>query len=142
MRKVYFLVILFLILAIFLNGCGVVTPPIPGEDQEERVKGTVNGYWSALSNRQYELAKSYCVLNGDAYNLAKEYQDIPYIGSSTLTFKVYFNYIEINGNNAKANINLTLTATVCFTDICATESETLYNYSMYLKKISGTWKLK
>ena len=67
---------------------------------------------------------------------------MPYFGSSTLTFNAYFSYIEINGNNAKANIDLTLTATVCFGDICSDASETLYNYSMYLTEINGAWKLK
>ena len=133
-------VVIFLILV--LVSCAGVIPTIPDEYQEEKVKGIIINYWLALSNRQYELAKTYCVPYGNAYQAAEEYQDMPYIGSSTLTFNVYFNYIKINGNNAKANFNLTLIATVCFEDICSSASEKLYNCSIYLSKISGDWKLK
>jgi hypothetical protein len=139
MKRKYFLIILVLVLAMFLSGCsGVVTPAT----DEAKVKSVIQDYWLALSNRQYELAKTYCILNGKFYLLAEEYQDMSYLGSSTLTFNAYFNYIEINANNAKANIDLALTATVCFEDICSDASEILYNYSMYLTKIGGAWKLK
>lgn len=130
---------LFLILAIFLSGCGGIVTP---DTSEAQIEGTVNDYWLALSNRQYELAKSYCILNGEFYYLAEQYQDMPYIGSSTIRFIPYFNWIEVTGNNAKANINLTIIATVCFADVCSTGSETLYNYPIYLARISGDWKLK
>jgi hypothetical protein len=137
MKRKILLVVLFLILAIFLSGCGssgIVT-------DEVKVKNVIQDYWFALSNRQYELAKTYCILNGIYYLNVEEYQDISYVGSSTWTFEPYFNYIEITGNNAKANINLTSTVTVCFGDICSDESETIYNWSMHLTKISGAWKL-
>ena len=130
---------IFIVLLVFtLVGCSINIPEIT---QEIEVNIIVTKYWLAISDRQYESAKSYCILNGDAYNLAKEYQDVPYIESSILTFEPCFNYTEINGNNAKVNINLTLTATICFEDICSSESETLNNYSMYLTKIGGIWKL-
>lgn len=142
MKKKYFLVILFLILAIFLTSCSVVTTVIPGINQEERVKGVVTSYWSALSNRQYWLAKSYCILYGEFYYLAEQYQGIPYLGSSTIRFIPYFNWIEVTGNNARTNINLTVISTICFGNICSTGSETLYNYPMHLAKIGGAWKLR
>jgi len=131
---------LALILAIFLSGCGSSGIVTPATD-EAKVKSVIQDYWFALSNRQYELAKTYCILNGIYYLNVEEYQDIPYVESSTWTFKPYFNYIEITGNNAKANINLTSTVTVCFGDTCSDESETIYNWSMHLTKISGAWKL-
>jgi uncharacterized protein YceK len=142
MRKIYFLVILFLILAIFLSGCSIVTTVIPGINQEERVKGVVNSYWSALSNRQYGLAKSYCILHGEFYYLAEQYQGMPYIGSSTIRFIPYFNWTGVTGNNAKTNINLTVIVTICYGNTCSSGSETLYNYTIYLAKIGGAWKLK
>lgn len=141
MRSKILVVSLVMVLILALVGCGgIVTPDV--DVDETKVKGVINNYWLALSNRQYGLAKSYCILNGEFYRLAEEYQNMPYIGSSTVTFTPYVNWIEITGNNAKTNINLTVTATVCFGDICATESETLYNYSIYLARIGGTWKLK
>ncbi|PKP61314.1 hypothetical protein CVT91_03465 [Candidatus Atribacteria bacterium HGW-Atribacteria-1] len=140
MKRKYFFVVLFLILAMFLVGCsggGIVSPAT----DEAKVKSVIQDYWFALSNRQYELAKTYCILNGKYYLAVEEYQDIPYVGSLTWTFEPYFNYVEITGNNAKANINLTSTVTVCFGDICSDESETIYNWSMHLTKIGGAWKL-
>jgi hypothetical protein len=50
-----------LVLAVFLSGCSGVTIPSPDVNQEEEIKEVVNGYWSALSNRQYSLAKNYCM---------------------------------------------------------------------------------
>ena len=143
MKRKYFLIVLFLVLAIFLSGCaggGIVTPSV--DVDETKVKGIINNYWLALSNRQYGLAKSYCILNGEFYRLAEEYQSMPYIGSSTVTFTPYVNWVEITGNSAKANINLTVTVTFCFDGNCSSGSETLYNYSIYLDRVSGAWKLK
>lgn len=67
---------------------------------------------------------------------------MPYFGSTTVVFTSYINWVKITGNNATANIDLTITVTVCFEDICSDASETLYNYPMYLTKINGVWKLK
>ena len=142
MKRKYFLVVLFLILAIFLSGCSVITTVIPGINQEKRVEGVVNSYWLALSNRQYGLAKNYCLFNGEFYYLAEQYQGMPYFGSSTIRFIPYFNWIEVTGNNARTNINLTVVATFCYGSICSSGSETLYNYTMYLAKVGGGWKLK
>ena len=111
--------VIFLVLS--LIGCsGVVTPPL--HDKEE-ILILVNNYLLALSNREYELAKTYCIPNGNAYQAVEVYQNIPYLDSSTLIFTAYLNYIEVYGINAEININLTLTATVCFGDICSSESE-------------------
>ena len=60
MRRKYFLVILFLILAIFLTGCGVA-PGIPEWMSAEEV---IYNYWQAIINRQYVLAKWYCIIGG------------------------------------------------------------------------------
>ena len=144
MKRKYIFVVLFLILAMFLVGCsgdGIPTTPGISITDEAKVKSVIQDYWLALSNRQYELAKSYCILYGEYYFLVEELQDIFYVGSSTWTFEPYFNYVEITGNNAKANINLTSTVTVCFGDICSDESETIYNWSMHLTKSNGVWKL-
>lgn len=142
MKRKCFFVILFLILAIFLSGCSGVTTPILEVNQEEVVKEIVANYWIALSNRQYELAKTYCVPNGKAYQAVEEYQSMPYFGSITIVFTSYINWVEITGNNATVNTNITINVTVCFEDICSDESETLYNYSMDLTKSNGAWKLK
>ena len=73
MKKKYLLSVLaiFLILALtgcgpnFLNGCG-------GSMQAEQ---TAWDYWRAITNRQYELAKFYCVPGGIWYNKVDEWEE-------------------------------------------------------------------
>ena len=144
MKRKWFFVILFLVLAIFVSGCsggGIITPAT-GENQKEEIKAIVTNYWLALSNREYELAKTYCVPNGKAYQAVEEYQSMPYLESSTLTWTPYFNSIIITGNNANVNMDITLIVTVCFENICSDASETLRNFFMYLTITNGIWKLK
>jgi len=140
MKKNILLSAFVIFLVLVLIGCSGIIPP-PLHDKEE-ILILVNNYLLALSNREYELAKTYCIPNGNACQAVEVYQNIPYLGSSTLIFTAYLNYIEIYGIDSEININLTLTATVCFGDICSNESETLNNYPMYLTKIDGIWKLK
>jgi hypothetical protein len=142
MKKQKIILIGMIILVLLLIGCSGTTPIIPSVNQEEQIKEVVNGYWSALSNRQYSLAKSYCIKNGQFYNAVEEYQNMPYFGSTIRTWNPYINWVKITGNNATANVNITLTVTICFDDICSTESETIYNFPMDLIKLSGNWELK
>lgn len=141
MRNRLLLLIFIIFLTFALIGCsGIITPPLL--DNEEKILIIVNDYWLALSNREYELAKTYCILNGNAYQAVEEYQDMPYFESSTMIWTCYFNDVEVNGNSAEMNINLSLTVTFCFDEICSSESETINNVTMYLTKVNGIWKLK
>jgi len=141
MKKKYFFVISFLVLAIFLVGCSGATTPVLDVDQEEEIKDIIANYWSALSDRQYSLAKSYCIPYGNAYYAVEEYQNNFDYSYATLNWNVYINWVAVTGNNAIANVDLTLNVTVCFEDICSDENETLNNYSMYLIKSNEAWKL-
>lgn len=138
MKKKILLSVFVMFLLFALVGCsGMITPPL---HNAENILTTVDNYLLALSNREYELAKTYCIPNGNAYQMVEGYQDAPYLASSTLIFTAYLNYVETIGNNSEVNINLTLTATVCFEDICSSESETINNFSMHLTKINDIWK--
>ncbi|MGE4412432.1 MAG: hypothetical protein AB7E45_01885 [Candidatus Caldatribacteriota bacterium] len=141
-KQKIFLSMLILLLTLTILGCSSNNPVIPNMNQEEEIKAIVNNYWSALSNRQYSLAKSYCVTNGNFYTLAEEYQNMPYLESSTIEFNANINWVEITGNIATVNTNITIIVIVCFEDICADDSETLNNFSMELIKTGGEWKLK
>ena len=133
-RIIFSVFIVFLILA--LVGCGITTPSISDVNE---IKETVNNYWLALSNKQYGLAKIYCITYGDAYYAIEEYQNLFDYDYITLNWTPYINYVEINGNEAIVNIDIALVVTVCFGDICSTESEILYDYPMYLIKIDDIW---
>lgn len=59
-KKILLLVfVVFLILA--LTGCTMVPP---GESLESMAEESVYSYWQAIINRQYELAKFYCIPDG------------------------------------------------------------------------------
>ena len=138
MRNKLLVVGLIMSLVLALVGCGIVSDV----NQKEEVKEVVNNYWLALSNKQYELAKTYCISYGDAYYAVEDYQSLSDYDYVTINWTIYINWVNIIGNKATANMRLTLNVIVCFEDICSTQTETLYNYSMYLTKISGIWKLK
>lgn len=137
MKREYFLVTLFLILTIFLTGCSV-----PGINQEMRVNITVNSYWLALSDKQYELAKNYCIPYGDAYYAVEDYQILSDYDYVTINWTPHINWIKIIGSKATVNMTITLDVTVCFEGFCSSQSETLHNYSMYLIKSYGDWKIR
>jgi len=70
-RKV--LISFFIILLILaLTGCGMVAPGIPSWMVVEE---TVYNYWQAIINREYELAKWYCVPDGVWYNKVDEWEE-------------------------------------------------------------------
>ena len=142
MKKKVFLLVFVIFLVLALIGCAGVTSIIPDLYQEDKVIKVVVNYWSALSNKQYGLAKTYCMPYGNAYYAVEGYQSLFDYNYMTLDWISYINWVKIIGSKATVNMNVTLIVTVCFEDICSSESETLYNYYIYLAKIDDDWKLK
>lgn len=138
MKKKYFLAILILMMTIFLIGCSITTPEI---NQEMEINITVTKYWLALSDRQYELAKTYCIPYGEAYYAVEEYQSLFDYDYLTLNWTPYIKWVKIIGNKATVNMDITLVVTVCFENICSSESETFYDCFIGLTKNIGAWKL-
>jgi len=139
MKKKILLSFFTIFIVFSLIGCGVT---LDTNQKEQTIKEVINNYWLALSNKQYELAKTYCIPYGDAYNAVENYQNLFDYDYITINWDSYINWINIIGNEAVANIKLVLNVTVCFDNICSTQTETLYNYSMYLIEIYNIWKLK
>ncbi|GAH93907.1 unnamed protein product, partial [marine sediment metagenome] len=103
MKRKYFLVVLFLILAMFLSGCGIVT-------DEEKVRDVIDEYFLAISDQEWEKAKSYCIYESDVYYETCDFED--YVDSLNLdfsfvdiTFLVDIFDIRINGNDASAYVD-------------------------------------
>ena len=142
MKKKIILLVFVVFLTLTLIGCSGVTPIIPDGNQEEEAKEIINNYWSALSNKQYKLAKTYCILYGDAYYAVEGYQNMFDYNYMTLNWIPYINWVNIIGSKATVNINIILNVTICFENICSSESENLYNYLMYLIEVDDIWKLK
>ena len=89
-RKV--LISFLIILLIFtLTGC---MPIPPGESEGTMAEQEVYSYWQAITNRQYELAKWYCIPDGIWYNKTDEWEEYININSegeaSLLISEPYF----------------------------------------------------
>ena len=64
MKRKYFFVVLFLILAMFLVGCnGVVTPAT----DEAKIRSVIHEYFLAINDQNWSKAKNYCSYGSDKY---------------------------------------------------------------------------
>jgi uncharacterized protein YceK len=138
MKRKYFFVILFLILAIFLSGCnGIVTPAT----DEAKIKSTIQNYALALNDQDWSKAKSYCVYGSDAYYKVCVKEDLVnalymYCNIVTLTYYVDIINVNIDGNYAQVYVHTTSLITACG----YAEAYDIYEYG-YLQKIGNSWKI-
>jgi len=132
MKRKYFLVVLFLILAIFLSGCGIVT-------DEEKVRDVIDGYFLAISAQDWDEAKSYCKYGSDIYYetcLFEGYIDSLYPSVVIINCLMDIFDIVIAENYASAYIDGDL--------IIIKDGQSMIADSwgyLYLQKISDNWKL-
>ena len=76
MKKKVLLSVLVIILIVVLNGCGTGNGIIPpGIPEWMRAEEAVYHYWQAITNRQYQLAKWYCIPDGIWYNKVDEWEE-------------------------------------------------------------------
>lgn len=71
MKSKFFLSFFVIILILALTGCGV----IPYDPEWVRAEQEVYSYWRSITNRQYELAKWYCIPDGVWYNKVDEWEE-------------------------------------------------------------------
>jgi len=124
--------VIFLILV--LVGCEMIADGDPDWNDEKAIKELIDYYWYSISVGCYDLAKIYCIPDGDAYNVVEEYEDLNY---SNLEFIVNYNWIKIIEDEAIVSIDLII--------IKSNESEVVCDYIMYLTKSSSitvNWILK
>ena len=62
MKKIILLSVLIIFLVLILTGFG----------NKEAIEKVIDDYWLALSNRQYELAQTYCIEGGSGYKYAEK----------------------------------------------------------------------
>ncbi|MBA7474058.1 hypothetical protein ES707_09405 [subsurface metagenome] len=109
MKRKYFLVVLFLVLAIFLSGCGVTTPAMSDEAQ---ITNRIGQFCVALSDKNFDLAKSYCYPGSSAYLMIEQFESmIPSsIQMSDVTVWIYpaIYSIDITGNEATAIVSFNM----------------------------------
>ena len=132
-RKILFLVLVILLVLVFTS-CRMIPEGDPNWNDEKAIEELINYYWYSISVGSYDLAKIYCIPDGDAYNVVEEYEDLNY---SNLEFIVNYNWVKIIENEAIVSIDLII--------IKSNKSEVVCDYIMYLTKsssISVNWILK
>ena len=128
----------FFILILLLSSCnsGIST-------DKELVKSVVDNYYSALSNKEWDLAKSYCVDESDSYNSVIAVEENVNNWSTecnnvTLNFSPDILKVDdIDGYNALASGFLTIVIT------CDDREpyEEIEHFTIGLQKNSYSWKL-
>jgi hypothetical protein len=78
MKRKIFLLVLVVFLVLILTGC-VVVPELPTD--RSLAEEAVYNYWQAIINRQYELAKCFCIYDGIWYNKIGEWEEYININS-------------------------------------------------------------
>ncbi len=139
MKNKYFLVVLFLVLAILLSGCGggIVTPAT----DEAKIKSVINEYFLALNDQNWSKAKSYCVYGSDIYYAICQMEDLAntiYLYCNIVTVNAVVNIYDVSiyGNYSQAYCYFTYVITYCG----YYESDSGYTY-YDLQKIGNSWKL-
>ena len=134
MRSKHFLIILFLILAIFLSGCGVIT-------DEEKIYNIIDEYFLAVSNQEWERAKNCCICGSNVYCETcdlENYIDFLYSDFSfvDISFNVDIFDITIIEDLASAYIDGSITI-IKDNQFIIDDASGFF----FLQKISNNWKL-
>jgi hypothetical protein len=103
MKRKVLILFLFILLILALTGC-VVAPELT--TNRFLAEEAVYEYWQAIINRQYELARCYCVLDGVWYNKVDEWKEYININSEDdasslmIYFDKFYKPTEIIKDNA------------------------------------------
>jgi len=145
MRKKILLWILIIFLILVFSSCGKRLNGLP---DWMAVQETVYQYWQAIINRQYELAKYYCVIDGIWYNKTDEWEEYININSegeaSVLILEPdFYKQAEAIENNAIVYVRI-FVHKIAFPSSIAIDTD-IFKYEIELIKESlppGSWKLK
>ena len=140
MKRKYYFVILFLVLAIFLSGCsggGIVTPTT----DEAKTKSVINECVLAVNDQDWSKAKSYCVYGSEAYYQVCYIEDMVntyHLYCDLITINYYINILNVSiyGNYSEVYGYLTLVISACGQFY----SDSSY-FWQYLQKVGNTWKI-
>ncbi len=142
MNKKLFYIVVFLILVLFLSGCGTGYPTAPGTSTDElKIKSVINNYCSALNSKNWNSARSFCVYGSNAYFEVGQVESLINSGYSycniiTINYVANISNISISGNYAQAYTYLYLIAS------CDGVVDDNSNYVTFrLQKIGSTWKI-
>ena len=127
------LLILVVVLLLGLMGCGAITPAT----DEEKVESVVSEYFLAVSDQDWDKAKSYCVSGSVMYDDTLQMQTALEEFGISLNIIVNITSTSVNGNYAEVYFDLTMTMV-----LEDTESEFQKdNVTFYLQKVGNDWKI-
>ncbi len=137
MLKKTFYISAFLIFVLLLSGCtgGLL-------EEEELIKGVIDNFFSALNDRNWDLARSYCVFESDIYDSVSAVEENVNNWSSecnsvTLYFSPDISKIDIKVKHALTSGFLT---TIVTCDDKEPHEETEH-FTISSQKIGNSWKL-
>lgn len=125
------LLILVVVLLLGLMGCGVITPAT----DEEKVESVVYEYFLAISDQDWDKAKSYCVSGSVMYDNTLQMQ------TAFEEFDVIWNWIiditstSVIGNYAEVYFDATVVLEGTKRDL------QIDNVTFYLQKVGNDWKI-
>ena len=144
MKKKVLISFFIILLILALTGC-MVAPELTDRYLAEEA---VYNYWQAIINRQYELAKCFCIYDGIWYNKIDEWEE--YINTNSegeasliISEPYFYKQAEVIGNNAIVYIWI-FANKLAFPDSCCWNVDTFEYEVELIKETSppGSWKLK
>jgi spore coat protein CotH len=140
MKRKYYFVILFFILAIFLSGCsggGIVTPA----NDEAQIRNLISNFCVAVSNGDLNLAQSYYYPGSTTYLALEQFENLynsyPQQTEVTLSVTPTIYSVYITGN--EATVLVSFYTQVCYQGECTSVSSE--KQTRALIKSSGKWYL-
>jgi len=111
MKRKLFFVVLALIFAVFLAGCSSTTG-ISTMSDEAQITNKIGQFCVALSDKNFDLAKSYCYPGSSAYLMIEQFENmIPesvQMSDITAWFYPAIYSIDITGNEATVILSLNM----------------------------------
>jgi len=144
MKRKYFFVILFLVFAIFLVGCSGITTPDYNEVGGDFYicENLLKGYYTALSNRGYTQALSYCKPGGVMYKFANSMWDLALEYPEFYhTYQIYnvYNFSHPTSYYVNAEYDFSATQHDIYGGTYGTDY--YYGFAAPFEKINGEWKI-
>lgn len=132
LTKKFFAIVAIMCVLFIITGC------TPSSD-EAQIESVVKGYTSAISNQNWNKARSYCLEGSIYYDTIDQFEDLfnqPGATGFSIEYNVTISNISIN--NSHATVNGAYSTVVSAGSLSQSDSG---NATMSLQKVNGSWKL-
>ena len=137
MKRAYIsciVIILLFALILILSGCVATS-------DEAQIRSVINGFCNAISNQNWDKARSYCVYGSDPYNDITDLENAVDLLNSmveNVTIEYSFNISNIIITGEYATVDGFLTVIITGDGVSQEESE---EQTVNLKKVDNIWKI-